>query len=289
MKLLVEIYKLVMESYQDWSSDNWVHFSDVNYLKLTMNRSARAHNDLVGIYLFPEKFEPHPYWRAKKYKFIVKVDSGLRVLDISNMTDELANDLMGRMGVEPASGDVGIVQFWRTLNSLGSSKANKFIRNAGYDAIFDDTKTLHSKEIQLIVLDPRKVEVVDVQSNAVSVFSTIKTWYDKILAMLTTIPSIRVIEQNEPVKRRYGSGYKTSSSIYFKSVSDLDGYESYGISISNVTDDGSVIVFSPTKNLYGNPSGYSVIWSYDPVVDHGSEVTDKVNDFIERVKSLNVA
>jgi hypothetical protein len=163
--------RLVYSKYTDW--DNlWVHYTKEPYIKVNPKAIYR---DPAGIYLFPSKFEPAPMWTSFPYKFIVSVPQDLKVLDFATLSRQSVLDIVAKViGREVSVGDKKNIleeknflnSAWETMYSNFYGKAgefNKKFRSLGYDAIFDDTRTIHSNEIQLLILDPRKLKVIEMQ------------------------------------------------------------------------------------------------------------------------------
>src|SRR5258708_4794494 len=91
----MRIRDIIIESLKDWEGD-WVHYSDESYMKIN---PQPFHQDPAGIYLFPEKFQPHFNWPEEKYKFIVRLKPGLRVLDLGTLDIPAIFALMDKLGI----------------------------------------------------------------------------------------------------------------------------------------------------------------------------------------------
>lgn len=179
----MRIGDLIGESLADWDTGVWVHFADTPYLKLNPKPS---HQDPVGLYFFPERFEPWAVWVEKPYKIIARLTPGARVLDMAKASVEIGWKLAELAGVtESLRAYVkeyppeDTVKFWRMtweevrrafMVRQGAS-FNKALRTLGYDAVFDDAKVIHSNEVQLLVLDPRVIKVISAAPQKHEVFA----------------------------------------------------------------------------------------------------------------------
>jgi len=152
------------ESIEQWSGQ-WVHFS--NHPELTIN-PKQFHQDPAGYYLFPLEMEEHLEggWRNYPYKFIVELDPSAKVLDLEKLSEKDQSDILDGLGIEPVKGE----SFWYSMRNhyflkigerSGAGGWNKDLRSLGYDAVFDDTETVHVAEIQLIILNPKMMKVVE--------------------------------------------------------------------------------------------------------------------------------
>jgi len=163
-------------SIDDWSG-RWVHYSKTPHL--TIN-PKQFHQDPAGYYFFPEEFETETtMWKNMSYKFIVELPSDVKVLDLDTVTrDEmihvvkhclayvgadLSPDREERLNTAPNHQyqDIGWEMIRMSKMMSHPAKWNKALRELGYDAVFDDTKSIHSSEVQLLILHPRKLKIVD--------------------------------------------------------------------------------------------------------------------------------
>jgi hypothetical protein len=188
---------LLTEDFQKWDG-RWIHYSHglprspdkgapkVPFLKINYQMMW---NDPFGIYLFPEKFEGKTggSWHNYEFKFIVELPKNLKVFDFSKFSHEEFDKILKDSGIRsveayrvPVSGwnPPPAYGFWNTLktkfynNKTGGTlkgPLNKFFRDLGYDAIFDDTDTIHSKEVQLVLLNPAiPYKIVDIIKRSTS-------------------------------------------------------------------------------------------------------------------------
>jgi hypothetical protein len=211
--------KLVYSKYTDWDN-KWVHYTKEPYVKVNPKSMYR---DPAGIYLFPAAFEPVRMWLSLPYKFIIDVPKDLVVLDLSLLTREGMFDLATKiLGKEPLNeykeyilkGPRYLDNGWEAMYMPFIGKAgefNKRFRQLGYDAIFDDTKTIHSQEVQLLILDPKKIKVVEMQRQ-------VDSGYDDTLLIMDYVKELcedwGLVKVEKPKKKRkYGEenieGYLT--------------------------------------------------------------------------------
>lgn len=176
LKRLVNRVKIKLSRMEDWSGD-WVHFSDSEIVNMNPNQ---FHQDPLGVYLFPKEFKTEGQgWKEKKFKYHVKFKGG-RVLDFEDISLDKSKEIVTSMISDKKKRDVFLEEiessknpryrFYELVrqNFMGSpAKFNKALRDLGYDAVFDDTKTIHPSEIQLIILNPSKIRVtgVDIQKS----------------------------------------------------------------------------------------------------------------------------
>lgn len=156
----------VRASLDEWQGETWIHYSKMP--KIGIN-PRQFHRDPAAIYLFPERFQPVGNWSRYPYKYTVKLKPGLRVLDLSKLNvaeaKQLVADALAAVGEEPRGAIDRIHDVdgaWDVLQTtLKPGQFNKALRSLGYDAVFDDTGSIHSAEVQLAVLDPRFIVVVN--------------------------------------------------------------------------------------------------------------------------------
>lgn len=184
LALIKKHYKEVHASLKDWSGV-WVHYTDIH--KLGIN-PKQFHLDLAGIYLFPQEFKTSgTIWKRKKYKYIIKIKNTAKVLDLSTLQETDLRQILEKLDIPyrkyltdnvPLTTD----NFWETLKNyyvLSKHKQaglwNKEFKRLGYDAIFDDTGSIHSAEVQMVVLNPAILEVIDVEEQNIK-----RGQYDRI-------------------------------------------------------------------------------------------------------------
>jgi len=184
-RALIRALKTVA-SYRDWSG-RWVHYTKTPYLKI---HPEQFHQDPAGIYLFPEEFETIGAWDSYPYKFTVEVPADLKVLDLADMAREdviaLVKHCFGYINRDLTIEEEDQLEkaknyqdrAWDMLRNsdfmYNKAKWNKALRDLGYDAVFDDTGSVHSAEVQLIVLHPRKLKVVGLEERSGTGFKEIE-------------------------------------------------------------------------------------------------------------------
>ena len=154
------------------------------------------HQDPLGVYFFPSRFKiPAQMWKQRKYLFTVRLRPGARVLDYGSISDDDLMWLLERTG--------GLKSFeWTRENypsetrqrelktawdcmkqglmfgeaAVGAFRArwNKLLRERGFDAVFDDTGSILSNEIQLLVLNPRVIDIVSMEPLRRNAFEAIQ-------------------------------------------------------------------------------------------------------------------
>lgn len=181
----------IRSDYSQHVGKKWVHYSKFPELKLN---PRPGHHDPIGLYLFPESFKPHSFWQTMPYRFEVEVPANLKVLDFAQITDAEFNQLVslleketGKKWVRPEKLEHTTLMdyFWDSFRGLLSpAKQNAILREAGYDAVFDDTKAIHVNEDQLIVLTPSIIQVaqrIDQRSSGVEEAGQVAKWLTSLL------------------------------------------------------------------------------------------------------------
>lgn len=211
-KSRVESKYRIQSSLTNWSGE-WVHYTDVN--KLGVN-PKQFHMDLAGVYLFPKEFKTSgTLWKSKKYKYICKVKEGAKVLDLSKLSEHDLWSILDKLHIERKSvytGDklLDADLFWEALKNFytlsdksrigGAVKWSKEFMRLGYDAIFDDTKAIHYAEVQLVVLNPKILNVIDVETQNVNrgQFDRIKQHLELLAGKLRPYGKVEI----EPLKKK---------------------------------------------------------------------------------------
>ena len=160
----------IAASLSDWA-DTYVHFSDTNKIGI---HPQQFHIDLAGIYLFPSDFKTvGTIWKKKKYKFTVRLKPNLNILDLSKLKEDDFLAILNKLNIPKSyiDGKLNADNFWEVLKNyyvLSKRKQvglwNKDFRRIGYDAIFDDTGSIHTAEVQLIVLDSKNIDIINVET-----------------------------------------------------------------------------------------------------------------------------
>lgn len=218
---MIKLIQLI-ESLTDWKG-RWVHFTNVPYLKLN---PKQFHTDVIGIYLFPETFKPHDHWLEMKYKFTVEIPSNLRVLDLATMSKEDCVNLLIKLQLDAKRGfddTVNLIkkvgqegsyyhqpadpmwEFLKEVYSTSYAKWNGDFRRIGYDAIFDDTNSIHIREVQLIILDPTKLKVLSMEQRSGTGYKDVLRVMNRILQMIKKYHGH--VEVRKPIKKTRKSWY----------------------------------------------------------------------------------
>jgi hypothetical protein len=253
--------KALVESYDQYKNKRWVHYTSTPFLKFNPKQS---HNDPSGIYLFPEEFKAKSdYWMAKKYKFIVEVPSDLMVLDLSKLTAQEGYDILKKITKTPKklqavfqrmkNAEAGTDKyyknaaypFWEFLRNevfIGKPASwNKSFRNLGYDAIFDDTGTIHSKEDQLLILNPTRMKIINMDIRGGSGYEGVKLVSERLIKMLKQYKGHLKVERSR--------GYQTDNNpglyVGYTNLPDEKWADENYRSVS--------FRVYPKKDHYGNP------------------------------------
>lgn len=193
----------VLADFNEWDTGTWVHYSNLSMVKIS---PKQFHQDPAGIYLFPEKFKTIGNWKTYRYKHLLQLKPGVKILDLAHMDSKSCLALLEKMGIPASEEYVNYIKDTATPNSapdqmwawmvqkfMGKpAKFNAALRKAGYDAVFDDTGSIHNAEIQLLVLDPTKVKLLktidrkqsgfDVLTKAMQVLKEICSGYGEVTA-----------------------------------------------------------------------------------------------------------
>lgn len=219
---------ILNESIGDWSQ-RWVHYSRVPMLKF---HTKQSHSDPAGLYFFPEDFEPVNSYTNMPYRFVATLKPTARVLDLSTITLEELEEIIKASGAydrykayvdqyPPTDMHKRVDMAWERLNAFyayenGNGKRigefNKLFRSFGYDAIFDDTKSIHVSEVQLIVLDPRCINIIDMEMARGSGFKEVNTITDEVVKLAKNYGEVSV-DKTRKTKKRWSSAYSIRSTI----------------------------------------------------------------------------
>lgn len=240
------------EDFAEWDTGTWVHYTEEPFVKI---RPQARHQDPAGIYLFPEKFEAKGGWRLFPYKFLVTIAQVKNILDLSKLSDKDAADLYEKL-VPEGSRELSRDDFlcvsrhpcpdrantmWdhvRNYFVLGKGRRggqsgvgawNRALRDAGYDAVFDDTGAIHSLEVQLLVLDPTKVDVIERVDQRSTGFKEMGVVTQYVADLLKPYGKVTM---DEPRRRK--SGWSTASaitaSVHVEKADDPSVYATWAIS-----------------------------------------------------------
>lgn len=199
-----KIKTTVSSSFENYAEGLWIHYSKLP--QLTIN-PKQFHQDPAGLYLFPEKFKTEGNWHRFPYRIVCRLKPGLRVLDIPRLTREQILGLLDAFGFQDMKSDEYLVpgkserdqgvqdRFWDIIRQrfLGEpGRFNKAWRRQGYDAIFDDQGIIHPSETQLIVLNPRFVEIVRVEEQKATGFSEVNKVLDLMASRYGSLGEVKI-------------------------------------------------------------------------------------------------
>jgi hypothetical protein len=272
-------YAEIAESFTDWNRNDWVHFTDTPYLKLN---PKPFHQDPIALYFFPASYEAWPSWQQKAYKITAKLDPSTRVLDLAHVTEAEIARIVDAAGIRDEYADYtkryppkdtrkAMDMAWEQLQRkymVGRKAAfNKLFRSLGYDAIFDDTGSIHNNEVQLIVLDPRKVKVVSVERQKLNAFAQLTKVQEMVAALGGKFGTV----ETEPVRRRklaFSMNKTLNTSVRISNPEQPDNYARLEIGISNEQKHVIHVSISYSRPSLGYGSGASLDmatgkWQFD--------------------------
>ncbi len=164
----------IVAGIKDWQG-RWVHYSKTAFMKIN---PKQFHGDPMGIYFFPEKFKTETsMWRNFDYKFVAELSSDAKILDLDKTSREqmlkVVKHCFGYIDREITEKDIDQINTrkdyqdyaWEIMRNSKfmsqQAKWTKALTDLGYDGVFDDTKSIHSAEVQLIVFNQKKIKVID--------------------------------------------------------------------------------------------------------------------------------
>ena len=269
----MRIHQLIKESFEDWDTGKWVHYSDFNMLKIN---PSPFHQDPIAIYFFPEKFKPKAsMWKNKKYKFVITLKPTARVLDFSNITDEQLNSMLTATNATemyqnyiqqypPKDKNKKLHMAWEMMRSsmvLGSgggrAKWNTILRDLGWDAIFDDTGSIHSSEVQLMIINPTIVASIEKTRSKIDGFSAMKKVIDDFVNLLEQYGEVTVEEPKKEKNNRYSSSQGSHLRAKISVKKSDDNYADFSL------------VWDPNDNTFKDKISISLRWSR-PSLNYGS-------------------
>jgi hypothetical protein len=299
MHILRKWANLITESLQDWDNGKWVHYTDFDALKINLQTS---YQDPLGIFCFPEKFVPKTnMWLNMKYKIILTLKPSANILDLSKITDEQLKALTDATNCTekfnayieqypPESHDRKIKMAWEQMrnaqilsfNGTGSkAKWNKAFRDCGWDAIFDDTGSIHSSEVQLLILNPRIIEKIDRKLQSTGGFEAM----NKVVAdMKTMLQEFGRVEIEGPKKMSDGWSSQKILLTKIKVEKSEENYVNFVIRYDPVNQKNMIGIHLQ----YSRPSlGYGVGAQYDINRDSYGDYMDmnKLKKDVEKIFS----
>jgi 8-oxo-dGTP pyrophosphatase MutT (NUDIX family) len=165
---------------KDWPNE-WVRFTD--YEDLTIAKQP-YHMDPAGLYFFPKSFQQMGVWHTEnKYVVTIRLKPEAKVLDLGGISETEMRDILNKLNIQYKDDKkIDPYKFWMKIRENYIGKQVKFsneLRKIGYDAVFDDTKSIHGVEKQLLVLRPKYIEVLSVKK--VAKFTDILREMDKVV------------------------------------------------------------------------------------------------------------
>lgn len=206
----------ITESLADYGNE-WVHFT--KHPMLTIN-PQQFHSDPAGIYFFPASINPDAeMWRTMPYKFTATVSPDSHILDVSQITPEQIYQMIDAIGVRdkfdaylqqyPPKDHVKMFDMaWEQLQRFYSYEGpklkqyasfNSMLRGLGWQGIFDDTGSIHVGERQqLLVLDPRILQNVQMEQKSGSGFNEVQQIVQQVSAMCQQYGHVEVGKLQKP-------------------------------------------------------------------------------------------
>ncbi len=195
-------------SFAPYANKNWIHFSRIPEVKIN---PRQFHKDPAGIYLFPEDFQTMGDWHRFPYRMTVRLQPEARVLDLGSLDWAGLVDLMEKIGIADAlptdsiqeSNDMvrNVDNAWQIMTSrFDPGMQNKVFRRMGYDAIFDDREIIHAGETQLLVLDPRKIEIIATKEQRASGYQEMIQVLDEVQKILAPYGKIEMEKPRQRVE-----------------------------------------------------------------------------------------
>jgi hypothetical protein len=263
-----EFYKLYTESLSDWPNE-WVHYSDIPYLSIN---PQQTHSDPAALYFFPINFKPVSAYTSKPYKFTAKLKENAKVLDLSTVSREEAVRLMDLAGVEKIAEIEDLYPLLkREFYNDGSGRKrvgafNKFFRDAGYDAIFDDIDVIYGRtEKQLVILNQNALEDVQFFYNKYPIYNSMKKSISELVEKISEFSdsySISDIKSKTDGWRRIDDKLVPnkilSSEISFKKGKNYFHIKAYSDSESKRNNEISFSLMYSSPSLgYGSGASYN--------------------------------
>ena len=218
----MRISEILFENLETWDTGRWVHYSD--HPMMTINLKSYF-QDPLAIYMFPESFKPQTMmWPNMENKFTVTIKSTAKILDWSSLTDDQIEQFLHAckawdhyqetMARYPDTDRARILhRVWESMRSSmilgeggGKARWNKVFREAGWDAIFDDTGAIHTSEVQLLVLDPRVIATVHKASRKTGGFVPMQKVVKELIDLCSPYGDVEV---DGPKRMR--DGYSSSA------------------------------------------------------------------------------
>jgi hypothetical protein len=189
----------------DWRG-RWIHYSKTPYMKIN---PKQFHGDPMGIYFFPEKFKTKTaMWRNFDYKFVVELSSDAKILDLDKTSREqmlkVVKHCFGYIDREITEEDIDQINerkdyqdyAWEIMRNskfmTQQAKWTKALTDLGYDGVFDDTRSIHTAEVQLIVLNQKKIKVLDMVRKSGTRFKDLEKVTNEVAEMFKDYGTVKV-------------------------------------------------------------------------------------------------
>lgn len=205
------------ERVADAVSDSlWVHFTD--HPMLSFNHKG-FHQDPQGFYFFPYDHVPKAaMWHEKTYKFVVRLKADARVLYWGEVSDEQIEQLLVATNAKkqftasvehyPLKSRKDLVdRVWEYMRmaymrSVPAAWTKVLLR--WFDAIYDDTGSIHSAEPQqLLVLNPRMIQIVDMERQKLPVFAAMQKVMKDVVTLCEPYGQVKTEGPRRPTRRDY--------------------------------------------------------------------------------------
>lgn len=270
---LTKYIKLLSEDFNEWNTGLWYHYSNEPYLKIN---PKPYHQDPIGYYFFPQKFIPHSYWLEKKYKFKVKIKGNPNILDIHHITYPQIEEMLRASNSYdefyathtryPQSTDVEKFKMaWDIIRQKFYSRHatfNKFLRSFGYDGMFDDTKSIHVSEVQLILFEPKFVDIVSMQSRSGSGYKEMVYVTNWLTEIGKKYGKVTVEEPKKGKDSWYSTEYRLMSSVQIENITDEKNYAMFRLHTNTEKYPTLIRIslsYSNPRLNYGVGGQYSII------------------------------
>jgi len=217
-------------SFESWNTENWIHYSNFPMVKI---KTQAFHNDPFGVYFFPCNFKTEGSWHTYRYKYTASIPKDIKVLDFRKLNRDDMLKMVLAMGLDKGewsefkpqieTGDHPVRSWWEFLQRSFMGRGamfNKKLREQGYDAIFDDTKSIHSAEIQLLVLDPSKFRILSREERKGSGFEMV----EKLIFEVESICKNYGKVTSNKAKKKW-SGYDQEHHVYASITCKSDDVE----------------------------------------------------------------
>lgn len=312
------LYKDLLGFLESSTEDLYVHFSSFprGDMKLLLKPS---HSDPIGIYAFPKKYilneqASHSGWFGSPYIYVFKLNPTAKILNLSTLSVEKANDMLEKMGIKEYTSrplwrkmdiNKGGALLWHTMHAYITENRysknvtwNKLFKKAGeYDVIMDDGSGIifSAEPFQICVMNPSVIEVVKSVENPINLYQQ-KVW--------SSLHNLAVNLGNKFFKSYKIRGHKTGNADAFGSKylkkSELGSYTSFEYTVISTDTQKPYKISVNYSSSYGKLSVYfmdhmgdmTTIFEVKPdsVYEHGIYVLKNTSfDSFEAEITTNIA